>query len=305
MTQTFRATAQVAGERLDRAVSSSLGLSRAHAQRLVEGGHVTVDGRAAAKSQRLVAGQVVTVTEPAPQPGGEPPPVLAVRHEDEHLAVVSKPAGLVVHAGAGTSGPTLVDALQAMGVALADTGDPARPGIVHRLDRGTSGLLVIAKSDAARAELVRLFKAHRVQRRYWALVDGTPDPQSATIEAPIARDPGRRTRFRVDPAGRAAVSHYDVEQSFAGVARVAVRLETGRTHQVRVHLAAIGHPVTADIVYGADPTIAASLGLERPALHAAHLEFRHPMSGVPIGVEEPLPADLEHALEALRASAAD
>ena len=305
MTQTFGATAQMAGERLDRAVSSFLALSRAHAQRLVEAGHVTVDGRPASKSQRLVFGQVVTVTEPSPEPAGEPPPVIALRHDDEHIAVIHKPAGLVVHAGAGTTGPTLVDALQAMDVPLAETGDPVRPGIVHRLDRGTSGLLVVAKSDAARAGLVRLFKAHRVQRRYWALVDGTPDPPSATIDAPIARDPTRRTRFRVDPAGRAAVSHYDVEQSFAGVAVLAVRLETGRTHQVRVHLSAVGHPVTADVVYGADPTIAASLGLERPALHAARLEFSHPVTGVPVRVDEPLPADLDQALEALRASAVD
>lgn len=305
MSRTFVADGELSGERLDRAVSLRLGMSRGQAQQRLAGGRVRVDGSIAAKSHRLHEGQVVVVDDAPAPPPVEPPPTVPVRYDDDHLAIVAKPAGLVVHAGAGTTGPTLVDALRAMGMPLAAGDDPARPGIVHRLDRGTSGLLVVAKTQRARTALVGLFKRHAVDRRYWALVDGRPDPPSATIEAPIARDPGRRTRFRVDPAGRAAVSHYDVEQAFRGVSHITVRLETGRTHQVRVHMAAVGHPVSGDVTYGADPTLAENVGLTRPALHAHRITFAHPISDVEIEIHEPLPDDLRLASDALADPSAD
>ena len=273
---------------------------RARTQQRLAAGEVTVDGAVVAKSYRVRAGERVVVAAPPPEPEPGPPPSVAIRYEDEHLAVVAKPAGLVVHAGAGHRDPTLVDALRGQGMALAEASDEERPGIVHRLDRGTSGVLVVAKTGAAYDGLVRAFKAHDVDRRYWALVDGVPDPRRATVDAPIARSPVLRTRFRVDPEGGPAVSHYDVREAFGRAAVLDVRLETGRTHQVRVHLSAIGHPVTGDDVYGASPALAAELGLTRPALHARLLRLTHPVTGARVEVEEPLPKDLVMALIALR-----
>lgn len=285
------------GDRLDRFVASTLDISRSQAERLVTAGLVKVDGQIGKKSLTLDMGATVSVVaaEESPSEAVVVVPDISVRFEDEHLAVVSKPAGLVVHTGAGTTGATLVDALQALDMPLADTGDADRPGIVHRLDRGTSGLLVIAKSEAARAGLVRLFKSHDVERRYWSMVDGTPSPVTATIQAPIARDTTRRTRFRVDAAGRPATTHYDLIESYGRVSCLKVRLETGRTHQVRVHLSAVGHPVVGDSAYGADTAIARDLGLERPALHAEHLGFTHPVTGEWVALDEPLPLDLQQA----------
>lgn len=289
-----------AGDRLDVALSRQLGEPRARAQQRVASGEVEVEGQAAGKSLRLVAGQRVTVREPAAPAAAPAPAPVPVRYEDEWLAVLAKPADLVVHAGAGVLSGTLVDALRAMGMPLAPAGGDERPGIVHRLDRGTSGLLAVAKTDAAYHGLVGALSRREVERRYWALVDGVPDPPRATIDAPIARDPERRTRFRADPAGKPAVTHYDVEEALAGAARLSVRLETGRTHQVRVHLSAVGHPVAGDRLYGANAARARGLGLERPALHAERLAFDHPVTGERIDVTEPLPDDLARALERLR-----
>ena len=289
------AAPEEAGARLDVAVAGWLGESRSRTQQRLAAGEVTVGGRPAAKNHRLTAGDEVVVAAPATPPPPPAPPHVAVRWRDEHLAVVAKPAGLVVHAGAGHRDVTLVDALRAQGLPLADTGDPDRPGIVHRLDRGTSGLLVVALSAAAVAGLRRQFAAHDVEREYWALVEGTPDPPRATIDAPIARHATNRTVFTTSDTGRRAVSHYDVLRPGGDVAEVAVRLETGRTHQVRVHLAAIGHPVAGDLAYGADAALAERLGLTRPALHARVLGLVHPVTAEPLRVEEPLPEDLLHA----------
>lgn len=295
MTHSFVSGVDDEGDRLDRVLARRLGSSRGHAQQLLAAGVVAVDGHVAAKSRRLEIGERVEVGSlPEPEPSA-PPPRIPVRYVDEHLAVVAKPAGLVVHEGAGTTGPTLVDALQSMGMPLAATGDPTRPGIVHRLDRGTSGLLVVAKTEGARAGLVALFKTHDVDRRYLALVDGVPEPVSATIDAPIGRDPVRRTRFRVEPDGRRAVSHYDVVEAFGPASQIHVRLETGRTHQVRVHLSAVGHPVCGDTTYGADAELTRRLSLSRPALHAEHLGFTHPLTGEAVVVNELLPEDLQRA----------
>jgi 23S rRNA pseudouridine1911/1915/1917 synthase len=288
------------GLRLDVAVAGRLAEPRARTQQRLAAGEVTVDGAPAGKSRRVAAGERVAVRDREPAPPAPAPPPVPVRYEDAHLLVVAKPADLVVHEGAGVSGGTLVDALRAMGVPLAAAGGPDRPGVVHRLDRGTSGLLAVAKSDEAWHGLVGLLSRREVARRYWALVDGVPDPPVATIDAPIGRDPARRTRFRADPAGKPAVTHYDLEEAFVDAARLSVRLETGRTHQIRVHLAAVGHPVAGDALYGASTARARRLGLERPALHAAHLGFTHPVTGTPVAVDEPLPGDLQAALEALR-----
>lgn len=288
------------GRRLDVVLSGWLGEPRARTQARLDAGEVCVDGRPVAKSHRLRAGERLTVAAPA-QPEQAPPPApVPIRWSDEHLAVVAKPAGTVVHAGAGVTGATLVDALLADGVPLADAGDPDRPGIVHRLDRGTSGLLVVALSGAALTELQRMLKAHEVERAYSAIVEGVPDPPSATVDAPIGRSVRARTRFAVDAAGRPAVTHYDLAEAYGRAALLDVRLETGRTHQVRVHLSAVGHPVAGDLPYGASPALSAALGLTRPALHARGLRFAHPITGDRIDVTEPLPADLEAALTALR-----
>lgn len=299
------------GVRVDVALAGWLDESRGRAQGRVDAGEVTVDGAPVAKSHRLREGQRVRVGTPAPAEAPVPDAV-PVRYEDQHLLVVAKPAGLVVHPGAG-SGPreaSMVDALAGMGVSLADPCGPhtsgcptGRPGIVHRLDRGTSGLLAVAKTVTAYEGMVALFKTHDVDRVYTALVEGVPDPPRATIDAPIARSTARRTRFAVDAGGRPAVSHYDLDESFARAAALTVRLETGRTHQVRVHLSAIGHPVCGDQAYNASAALTAELGLDRPALHARHLEFTHPVTGARVSVDEPPPADLTAALASLRRSA--
>jgi 23S rRNA pseudouridine1911/1915/1917 synthase len=292
------------GQRVDVVLAAWTGTPRAQVQQLITSGGVLVEGAPAAKSRRVQSGERIVVLErPSPVDDVEAPPPVPLRWEDDHLVVVSKPAGLVVHAGAGVRGGTLLDALRAMGVPLAAGPDPDRPGVVHRLDRGTSGLLVLAKTEEARAGLAAIFKAHGADRRYWALVDGSPDEAHATIDAPISRSRTHRTRFTVDPAGRRAVTSYDVVRSFGRAALLAVRLETGRTHQVRVHLSAIGHPVCGDRTYGASAALARELGLGRPALHAQRLAFAHPVTGERVEVEEPLPADLATALERLHGPA--
>jgi 23S rRNA pseudouridine1911/1915/1917 synthase len=292
------------GRRADVVLADWLGEPRARAQERLAAGEVRVDGRPVGKSRRVRAGERVTVAE-AVIPEDEAPaplPAVPVRWADDALAVVAKPAGMVVHAGAGVRDHTLVDALLAQGLPLAPLGDPERPGIVHRLDRGTSGLLVVALSPEAFVGLSALIAERAVTRRYTALVDGVPATRRATIDAPIGRSPSGRTRFVVDAGGRRAVTHYDVEEDFGRAAALDVRLETGRTHQIRVHMAAIGHPVSGDLVYGASPVLAAELGLERPALHARRLVFPHPLTGEPVDVTEPLPADLAEALARLRAT---
>ena len=290
------------GARIDRVLASLLSEPRTRSQARLDRGEVTVAGTSVSKSHRVRAGETITVAPPAraarPVGPAQTPPV-PVRYEDDHVAVVAKPADLVVHAGAGVTSGTLVDALRAMGMSLAAGDDPDRPGIVHRLDRGTSGLLVIAKTEVALRDLRAQFDARTVSRRYWALVDGVPDVAEAVIDAPIARHPHDRTRFQTAPDGRPARSRYVVCEAYGAASRVEVRLETGRTHQVRVHLAALGHPVCGDRAYGASLRLARALGLVRPALHATHLAFAHPAGGARIALDEPLPDDLLAAVEQL------
>jgi 23S rRNA pseudouridine1911/1915/1917 synthase len=284
-----------AGERLDRFLSQlpEIG-SRAVAERLLSGGGVLVDGRARQKSHKLEGGEELEYEPPpAPVSGLEPQAMdLVVPYEDEHLLVVDKPAGLVVHPAPGHARGTLVHGLLAYDVEGGD--EPERPGIVHRLDRDTSGLLVVARSPEAHRRLQQLVQARELTREYLSLVIGRPRSRQGLIEAPIGRDRHDALRHSLDTdTPRDAVTHFEVVELLPRHALLRVTLETGRTHQIRVHLAAIELPVAGDSLYGR----AGELGLERQFLHAARLAFTHPFTGAPVDVASPLPADLGAALE--------
>ena len=294
-------TADGAGRRVDVLLAAELDLSRSAAAQHVDAGRVRVDGRPVRRSRLVEVGETVEVLPAATPAAATAPPVPPVRYRDEHLLVLAKPPGLVVHPGAGHHGDTLVDALVAADVPLAAAADPARPGVVHRLDRDTSGLLVVASTPAALEGLVALLAQRRIVRRYLTLVAGVPAEARGVIDAPIGRHPDRRTRFAVVEGARVARTRYRTlatgEVTTADGARRAVStlvcgLETGRTHQIRVHLDAVGTPVAGDPVYGADGALAAALGIDRPALHAAHLAFPHPVTGAQVAIDEPLPDDL-------------
>jgi 23S rRNA pseudouridine1911/1915/1917 synthase len=264
--------------------------SRAAAQRSIETGEVTVDGAQRPKNHRIDAGERVAVDQPgdaSPKPGPRTVPFEIV-HEDEHLMVVDKPAGIVTHPAPGHRGVTLAEAL------------PAGAGIVHRLDKDTSGLLVVARSDEALAALRRMMKAREATREYTALVEGHPDAESGTIDAPIGRDRGNRTLMstRTDRA-RDAITHFEVVERLPRTTLLRVRLETGRTHQIRAHLAAIGHPVVGDPQYGGSAS-GRRIGLERQFLHASSLMFRHPFTREWVRCESKPPVVLSHALDTAR-----
>ena len=280
-----------AGERLDVFLAAHVG-SRAAAQKLIDAGRVTVDGAPRAKRHAVAAGQRVRV-EDAPEPVVEAvtPADYAVAYEDEHVLVVDKPAGVVVHPGRGNAQGTLAQALVGR---VAGGPDAWRAGIVHRLDRDTSGLLVTARTEPAWSELKEMIRRREVTREYLALVEGRPPARAGTIDAPLGRDRRVRTRISSDTdEPREAVTHFEVERALARTTLLRVRLETGRTHQIRAHLKAIGHPVAGDPEYGTP----GRLGLTRQFLHAARLAFVHPVTGAPVEVRSPLPADLAAALE--------
>jgi 23S rRNA pseudouridine1911/1915/1917 synthase len=293
------------GERLDRVVALLTGLPRSRVADLVDAGGVRVGGAAAgSRSRRVVEGEVIDVDLPADdietlRPAPDPGVVLDVVHADEHVIVIDKPAGLVVHPGAGNVEGTLVNGVLARFPDVAEVGDAARPGIVHRLDRGTSGLLVVARTPAAYAALVAQLRARVVERAYVALTWGTFETASGLIDAPVGRAETDRTRMAVSARGRAARTRFRVRQAFTHpteLALVECRLETGRTHQIRVHLAAIGHPVVGDARYrGARP----SVPLGRPFLHAFRLAFDHPVTGARVEHEVALPPDLAEVVAAL------
>ena len=282
--------AEAAGERLDVFLAAHVG-SRAAAQRTIDAGRVRVDGEERAKRHALRGGEVVEVREEPEAPAVEAPEAaFAVAWEDEHLLVVDKPAGVVVHPARGHASGTLAQALERRGAA---GGEPGRAGLVHRLDRDTSGLLVVARSEAVHAALKAQLKARGILREYLALVEGRPSARTGVIEAPLGRDRRVRTRISTDTAdGRAAVTHFATEAALERYTLLRVRLETGRTHQIRAHLKAIGHPVVGDPEYGRS----GALGLERQFLHAEHLAFEHPVTGARVDVRSPLPADLAEAL---------
>jgi len=285
----LKVPAEAAGERLDRFLATLLG-SRGAAERAVEAGAL-VDGVARAKSFRLEGGEVIELAEVAPAPVVAPPAEPAIVWEDEHLLVIDKPAGLVVHPGAGHASGTLVDAL----AGKIAGGESGRPGIVHRLDRDTSGLMVVARSQEAYDLLTELVREHALERTYTALVKGRPQSRTGRIEAPIGRDRGDATRISLDSeSAREAITHFEVERLWPEHALLRVTLETGRMHQIRVHLAAVDLPVVGDPTYGvAEPA------LGRQFLHASELAFPHPVSGERIETRSALPAGLAAFLDAL------
>jgi len=293
------------GDRLDAAIARLFGLSRTRAAELIAEGNVLVDGAAAAKSDRVSAGAWLDVTLPpppsAPAPRPEPVPGLAVVYEDADIVVVDKPVGVVAHPTLGWTGPTVLDGLLAAGVTVATSGAAERQGIVHRLDANTTGLMVVAKSEIAYSVLKRAFKERTVDKTYHALVQGHPDPLRGTIDAPIDRHPSGDGRFAVVAGGRPSVTHYDTLEAFRAASLLEIDLETGRTHQIRVHMAATRHPCVGDLLYGADPTLAQRLGVRRQWLHAVRLAFEHPTEHRPVEFESPYPEDLDKSLEILRA----
>jgi 23S rRNA pseudouridine1911/1915/1917 synthase len=294
----------LAGERLDAALARMFGLSRAAAADLIATGQVLVAGRPASKSDRLPAGEWLDVTLPPPPaaaPLPQPVPGLAVVYHDADIVVVDKPAGVAAHPTPGWTGPTVLAGLLAAGYTVATGGAAERQGIVHRLDANTTGLMVVARSERAYSALKRAFRERAVDKRYHALVQGHPDPLRGTIDAPIGRHPSGDGRFAVVAGGRPSVTHYDTLEAFRAASLTEVTLETGRTHQIRVHMAALRHPCVGDRLYGADPVLAARLGLDRQWLHAVRLGFAHPADGHPVEFTSDYPPDLARALAILRA----
>ena len=301
MSRVLSATAERAGERLDVFVAAVAGVSRSQAARLIDDGRVRVNGVAGVRSARLGVGDRIEI-EPNDEPSEQPPSpeeiAVPVVYEDEWLLVVAKPAGLVVHPAPGHPSGTLVNALLAR-TGRALPGERDRPGIVHRLDAGTSGLMIVALDETALERLQRMLADREVSRIYTTLVEGSPPP-AATIDAPIGRSPRHRKKMAVVAGGRDAVTELRRIEAFPETALVEARPKTGRTHQIRVHLAGAGYPVVGDRVYGRNRKLAARLGLDRPFLHASGLSFRHPMTSEQVALEEPLPADLLEALKRAR-----
>lgn len=292
------------GERIDVALARLLGLSRTRAGELVADGLVLVDGHVPIKSERVMTGAVLEAVIPAVRPVEvEAIPVddLTIVHDDDDIVVVDKPVGVAAHPGVGWTGPTVLGALAARGYRISTSGAPERRGIVHRLDVGTSGLMAVAKSEHAYTVLKQAFRDRVVDKTYHALVQGHPDPHTGTIDAPIARHPKHDFKFTVRADGRASVTHYDTLEAHRYASLLTIKLETGRTHQIRVHMAALKHPCVGDPLYGADPTLAKRVGLERQWLHAKGLGFTHPRTGDHVEFASEYPADLQQALDTIRA----
>lgn len=294
------------GERIDIALTRMMGLSRTKTAELIDSGGVSVDGRLVNKGQRLSAGQVIGVNmsaldrPPARVIVPEPIPGMRILFDDDDIVVVDKPVGVAAHPSEGFEGPTVVGGLAAAGYRISSSGAQERQGIVHRLDVGTTGVMAVAKSERAYTSLKRQFKERTVDKDYHAVVQGLLDPLRGTIDAPIGRHPSRDYRFAVVAGGKDSVTHYETLEAFAHGSLVEVHLETGRTHQIRVHVSAMRHPCVGDVTYGADPTLSKKLGLERQWLHAVRLGFEHPATGDRIVVSSEYPQDLVTALERLR-----
>jgi 23S rRNA pseudouridine1911/1915/1917 synthase len=293
----------LAGERVDAALARLFGLSRTKAADLAADGHVLVDGKQVAKSERVGAGAMLEVALPRPEESpslkvvAEPVPGMKIIHDDDDIVVVDKPVGVAAHPSVGWNGPDVVSGLAAAGYRISTSGAAERQGIVSRLDVGTSGLMVVAKSEYAYSRLKHAFRSRQVDKTYHALVQGLPDPLVGTIDAPIGRHPGYDYKFAVMESGKHAVTHYEVLEAFRHASLVEIHLETGRTHQIRVHFAALHHPCCGDPLYGADPKLAKRLGLERQWLHAVGLGFEHPGTGAYVHFESEYPEDLQRALD--------
>jgi 23S rRNA pseudouridine1911/1915/1917 synthase len=294
------------GERLDAALARMFGLSRTKAAELATSGRVHLDGAEAAKSDRVRGGAWLDVDIPAaPSPGPSASAAvegMVIVHDDGDLVVVDKPAGVAAHPSPGWDGPTVIQGLAAAGFRISTSGAPERQGVVHRLDAGTSGLMAVAKSERAYTALKRAFRERDVGKRYHAVVQGHPDPLRGTVDAPIDRHPRHDYRWAVVAGGKPSITHYDTLEAFPGASLLEVRLETGRTHQIRVHLSALRHPCAGDLTYGADPKLAARLGLTRQWLHAVGLSLEHPGTGERMEFRSAYPRDLQHALDVLRAN---
>ena len=294
----------LAGERLDAALARMFGFSRTRAADLVAQGLVRVDGHAPAKSERVHAGSVLDVEIPATvDPVAVVPEIvegIKIIHDDDALVVIDKPIGVAVHPSPGWSGPTVVGHLTAAGFRIATSGASERQGIVQRLDVGTSGVMVIAKSEYAYSRLKNAFRHRTVDKVYHALVQGHPDPLRGTIDAPIGRNPKYDYKFAVRADGKHSVTHYETLEAHRFASLLEIHLETGRTHQFRVHLASLKHPCVGDLTYGADPKLAARVGLERQWLHAVRLGFEHPDTGEYVEYQSDYPDDLAAALEQIR-----
>lgn len=292
----------LAGQRVDSAIAKLLGFSRTFAAEVVEAQGVRLDGRVCSKSDRLTADSWLEVEwqpKHAPTVIAEEVAGLGIIFEDDDLVVIDKPVGVAAHPTIGWEGPTVLGGLAAAGVMVSTSGAAERQGIVHRLDAGTSGVMVVAKSESAYRELKRAFHDRDVDKVYHAVVEGCLDPLAGTIDAPIGRHPGSKWKFAVVSDGKRAITHYETLEAFSGGSLVEVHIETGRTHQIRVHMAAQRHPCVGDTMYGADPTLAARLGLTRQWLHAVRLGFRHPSSCEPVEFTSSYPDDLRDALAIL------
>jgi 23S rRNA pseudouridine1911/1915/1917 synthase len=293
------------GERVDAGLARLFGLSRTRAADLAERGLVLLDGATVGKSDRLSAGGWLDVELPSTEkPAAAPPevvPGLTVLFDDDDIVVVDKPVGVAAHPSPGWTGPTVIGGLAAAGYRISTSGAAERAGVVHRLDVGTSGVMVVAKSERAYSALKRAFRERTVDKTYHALVQGHPDPTRGTVDAPIDRHPTHDYKWAVVAGGRASITHYETLEAFRAATLLEIHLETGRTHQIRVHMAALRHPCVGDLTYGADPVLAARLGLTRQWLHAVRLAFDHPATGLPVVFTSAYPADLASALETLRA----
>ncbi|WP_087061972.1 RluA family pseudouridine synthase [Corynebacterium glutamicum] len=294
----------LAGMRVDAALSKLLGISRTVAAELATAGDVSVDGAVVGKSERLVADSMLDVLLPEPaaplMPKEEIVPGLDILYSDDDVIAVNKPVGVAAHPTVGWEGPTVVGGLAAAGFRISTSGPPERKGIVQRLDVGTSGVMVVAASERGYTVLKRAFRDRTVNKTYHALVQGHPDPLTGTIEAPIGRHPSAGWRFAVTTEGKHAVTHYETLEAFQEATLLKIHLETGRTHQIRVHFSALHHPCCGDPMYGSDPALSERLGLNRQWLHAVSLGFNHPADGRWMEIVSPYPTDLQHALDVLR-----
>ncbi|MCX8529131.1 MAG: RluA family pseudouridine synthase [Rhodoluna sp.] len=294
----------LAGSRVDAGVAKMLGLSRTAIAELVESGKLTSNGKVLSKSDRLTADQLIEVDLEAPKNNliinADEVEGFKIVFQDDHIVVIDKPAGVASHPSVGWVGPTVPGALLSLGIQLSTSGASERQGIVQRLDVGTSGLMTLAKSEVAYSRLKQAFRDRTVHKTYHALVQGHPDPMAGTFDAPIARHPKSEFKFHVAEGGKDSVTHYETLEMLRAASLVEVILETGRTHQIRVHFSAFRHPLVGDTMYGADPTLAAKLHLDRQWLHAVKLSFEHPITGEQVYFESSYPDDLKQALESLR-----
>ncbi len=294
------------GERIDAALSRMLGLSRTKAAELVAQGHVQLDGRAVGKSDRVAEGQMIEVALPDPEGPlrveAENVDGLVILYADDDVIVVDKPVGVAAHPSPGWTGPTVIGGVAGAGHRVSTSGAEERQGVVHRLDVGTSGVMAVAASESAYTSLKRQFKERTVEKVYHSLVQGHPDPLRGTIDAPIDRHPTHDYRWAVVAEGRPSITHYETLEAFPHASLLEIHLETGRTHQIRVHMSALKHPCVGDLTYGADPRLAERLGLQRQWLHALSLNFEHPRTGQRMTFTSPYPHDLQTALDRIGAS---